>query len=222
MDACPPHRRDSTHGSRAGEPATRLSLLHRIAATSNGELGDDSLADGWNEFCELYTPIIFRVARKLGLQHADAEDATQEILAKVAQSIGSFDPAAGGSFRGWLSRMTRNWCLNLLTRSRQTKASGRTDVHEQLAQHAAREQTLTLLQIETRRGQFRNLSRRIQPRFSEATWSAFWMTAVEGVSIRDAARRLNKSELAIRLARCRVLSRFRELAAKEDIDDRQT
>ncbi len=44
--------------------ATRASLLARIRDFR------DELA--WGEFAQLYTPLIYRFARRSGLQHADA------------------------------------------------------------------------------------------------------------------------------------------------------
>ncbi|WP_442511448.1 hypothetical protein SH528x_003129 [Novipirellula sp. SH528] len=53
-------------------PETRLSLI--------GKLHDPAAAEAWAEFVRLYQPIVFRVARQRGLQHADAEDLTQDVL----------------------------------------------------------------------------------------------------------------------------------------------
>ncbi|MGI9457140.1 MAG: RNA polymerase sigma factor [Aeoliella sp.] len=97
-------------------PETRESLL----ASLNSPLADE----GWQEFAAIYRPLVFRVAVAKGLQHADAEDLTQEVLAIVEQSLGSFD-SSRGSFRSWLYQITRNLVVNHLTRGR--AASDRND-----------------------------------------------------------------------------------------------
>ena len=74
-------------------PATRASLLVRLRDR------DDAAA--WHEFVRLYAPVVYRFARRKGMQVADAADLTLDVLRSVSGSIGRFDPRLG-SFRGWL------------------------------------------------------------------------------------------------------------------------
>ena len=64
-------------------PETRESLLASLKGPVAGER--------WREFAAIYRPLIFRVAVAKGLQHADTEDLTQEVMAVVERSLGSFD-----------------------------------------------------------------------------------------------------------------------------------
>ena len=59
-------------------PETRVSLILRLSEPA------DVLA--WQEFAEIYTPALLATARRRGLQAADAEDLTQEVLFAVARS----------------------------------------------------------------------------------------------------------------------------------------
>jgi RNA polymerase sigma factor (sigma-70 family) len=67
---------------------------------------DDAV--GWKEFYGLYRRLVHGFARRAGLSHAEAEEVTQDVFKRVAQTIHSFDPKReGGSFRGWLLQLTR-------------------------------------------------------------------------------------------------------------------
>ena len=67
-------------------------------------LCDPASEEAWSEFAGVYRPLVIRVARAKGLQHADAEDLAQDVLATVGRAIESFDPDADGSFRDGCSR----------------------------------------------------------------------------------------------------------------------
>ena len=185
------------------EPETRASLIAKLNSTASDEV--------WSEFVAVYRPLIVRVAIARGLQHADAEDLAQETLAIVARSINSFDPGGGGSFRGWLRIITRNLVVNHLTREREPAGSGDTKVQAMLAEQPAIEgETATLFDLELRRVQFQAAAKKVRTQFSEATWAAFERTAIDHESIANVAAALDKSEGAVRMARCRVLTRLRE------------
>lgn len=79
---------------------TRPSLLRRVTSW------EDSTS--WAEFHRLYKKLVYGLARRSGLTHADAEDVTQDVFKRVAETIHDFesDPARG-TFRGWLMNLTR-------------------------------------------------------------------------------------------------------------------
>ena len=110
-------------------PETRKSLLLRLkhtnTSTANASL-DPAQQQAWADFVVIYEPLIYRLARAKGLQHADAQDMTQDVFATVGGAIDRFDAEAKGSFRGWLFRITRNLVINHLTRDKETAGSGKT------------------------------------------------------------------------------------------------
>ena len=93
----------------------------------------------WGEFVEIYGPLIHRLARRRGLQDADAADLVQEVFRAVAGAIERYDPdPARGSFRGWLSTIARNLIVNLLdAQRRHPRGTGDTEVRRLLEEQPA-------------------------------------------------------------------------------------
>jgi RNA polymerase sigma-70 factor (ECF subfamily) len=81
-------------------PDTRPSLLRRVR--------DWQDAASWAEFHAIYRHLIYGLARRSGLTHADAEDVTQDVFKRLAETIHQFEAhPARGSFRAWLMTLTR-------------------------------------------------------------------------------------------------------------------
>ncbi len=184
-------------------PETRPSLILRVR--------DPQHHEAWEEFVAIYQPLIYRLAVKKGFQHADANDLCQEVLAAVGKSIDRFDPdPEKGAFRGWLSRITRNLMINVLTRDRQTRGSGDSAVMQLLEQQADHDcEEATCFDMEYERAVFHWASDRVRQHVEESTWKAFWMTAVDGLAAEKVATVLGKSAGSVRVARCRVLARIK-------------
>ncbi len=75
-------------------PDTRSSLLLRVKNKASDE-------HAWQEFAELYQPVIIRMAKAKGMQEADAQDLAQQVLVSVHhESAHSFTP---GCSRRWIT-----------------------------------------------------------------------------------------------------------------------
>ncbi len=189
-------------------PETRASLLIRLKDRADQE--------AWQEFMEIYRPLICRLARHKGLQDADAEDLAQQVLISVARAIDRWqDDPARARFRTWLARIARNLLVNMVTRGPPDRGSGDTQIQDLLAQRPAPEGPESdLVRVEYEREVFRWAARRVRREFAAETWQAFWQTAVRGRNITDVARELGKSIGSVYAARSRVMRRLRETIAE--------
>jgi len=194
-------------------PETRPSLLVRLK--------DCTDQAAWYEFTEIYQPVIYRLARRRGMQHADAEDLTQLVLMAVSKAVERWehDPQRA-RFRTWLHRVAHNAILNALTRGKPDRGSGDTGLLALLdKQPDERGPDSDLLRLEFRREAFRWAAHHIRDEFRPATWDAFWLSAVEGRSVQEVARQLGKTPGSIYAARSRVIRRIRERVAELDEED---
>jgi RNA polymerase sigma-70 factor (ECF subfamily) len=183
-------------------PDTRRSLIVKLR--------DPADTSAWGDFVAIYEPLIYRLARRKGLQDADAHDLCQEVFRAVARAVEAWDPARG-SFRAWLSRIARNLLINFLTRGRsQPRGSGASSVQELLeAQPAADPSATALFEAEYERNLFLRAADEARAEFAPTTWQAFWQTAVEGRPPAEVAAELRMSVGAVYVARSRVLARLR-------------
>jgi len=185
-------------------PETRASLLIRVR--------DPADQAAWQEFVEIYRPVILRLARKKGMQEADAEDVAQQVLVAVAIAVEQrgHDPQRA-RFRTWLGRVAHNAVLNALTRGKPDRGSGDSALLAVLNQHESpTSPDSDLLRLEYRREVFRWAAREVRQEFHQATWNAFWLTAVEGRPVEAVAEDLAKNRGAIYAARSRVMRRIQE------------
>lgn len=189
----------------SASPETRASLLIRLRDRADDE--------AWSEFTEIYRPVIYRLACRKGLQHADADDLVQQVLVAVARVIDGWenDPQRA-RFRTWLSRVATNAVINALTRGSPDRGSGDSGLHDVLdARPAAADGPASeLVRVEHRREVFRWAARQIQSEFHPVTWNAFWLTAVDGRDVDEVARQLTRSRGAVYAARSRVMRRLKE------------
>jgi RNA polymerase sigma-70 factor (ECF subfamily) len=193
-------------------PATRSSLLLRVRD------GDDTLA--WGEFVELYTPLVYKYARRHGLQDADAADLAQEVLRTCSQYLGRFDyDRARGTFRGWLYSVVRTRLSNLVAgQKRHPKGQGGTDFMQVLEQQPSPESDADRWDHDYEFRIIEWAQDRIRCEFRERTWQAYLRTAHSGESPKTVARSLGMSVGAVYVSKARVLKRLKQRVAEIEDD----
>lgn len=90
----------TTSYSRIDLAPTRETLVTRLKDWEDQE--------GWREFFDTYSELIYKTALKAGLTPTEASEVVQETVITVAKKIATFKPGAEhGSFKGWLLNTTR-------------------------------------------------------------------------------------------------------------------
>ena len=194
-------------------PETRASLIARLPNAAD--------AAAWDEAVAIYGPVVYRLARRQGLQPADADDLVQEVLAAVSRSVeGWLDRADRGSFRAWLFRIARNTAINILTRPKHRPlVTGGSDAAYALAEYAVPDDLPREFQIEYRRETFRRAAEQVRDAVADKTWQAFWETAVEGRPVAEVSEELGMATGSLYVARGRVMARLREAVKRlEEIE----
>ena len=188
-------------------PDTRHSLIQRVHDVA------DEVA--WMEFLAIYQPVVYRMARRRGLQDADAQDVIQKVFLSISRVIGDWKASdEQPPFRAWLTTVARNAITNALSRQPQDGATGSSSVVEVLEAEPAPEDTTFEIIMEARREIVHRAAEQIRSEFSERTWDMFWNTSVEGQSVADVAAAMERSVGAIYVARHRVLTRLKEAVAE--------
>lgn len=194
----------STRVANAASPVTRPSLLLRLRDVED--------ADAWREFVRLYTPLIFGHCMRRGLQEADAGDVAQEVMRVAAQVMPEFEyDSQHGKFRGWLLQTTRHRLYKFFTRQHRSPQPASETAIERFVDGEPGADERARWEEDYRQRLFDWAAEKARPEFQPATWNAFWLTAVDSVSVKEVAIQLGISVGAVYIARSRVVARLREL-----------
>ncbi len=196
-------------------PDTRDSLLIRVANPRD--------QGAWEQFVRIYRPVVYRVARRRGLQDADAQDVVQQVLISVARALPTWERRSTSTlFRHWLCRIARNTAVNMLTRQPKDRGTGGDDGQvEAGAERSADGELDAQLEREYRRQLFRQAAQLVRSRADPITWEAFAVTMIEGHSIADASAQLGRSEAVIYAARSRIVRRLRDAVKELEVDSHE-
>jgi RNA polymerase sigma-70 factor (ECF subfamily) len=177
---------------------TSVSLLARIR-------GDPRDQEAWREFVQRYAPKIYRWCRQWKLQEADAEDVTQNVLAKLANKLRTFNYDPALSFRGWLRTVTQHALSDFLAeRRRPGLGTGDSAVAQLLESVQARTDLLADLHEEFDREVFEEALARVQLKVPMRRWEAFRLTALEGLSGAEAGARLEMNVTTVFTSKSKI------------------
>jgi RNA polymerase sigma-70 factor (ECF subfamily) len=161
----------------------------------------------WTRFVDLYTPLLFHWARRLGLQQSDAADLVQEVFVVLVRELPGFTYRANQRFRGWLWTVFRN-----KHGERQRRLAGKPSAAPEAALNdvPSPAENVAIEEAEYRQYITRRALELMQANFQPATWKACWECVVTGRSSAEVAGELGITVNAVHLAKARVLRRLRE------------
>lgn len=175
-------------------------------------LGNPADAECWNAFVDRYAPQIYGWCRHWGLQEADAQDVTQEVLTQLVRKLRTFayEPRKG-TFRGWLKTLTHHaWCDYLEDRRRAGRAEGDPEILARLDTLEAREDLLQALAKTFDLEVLAEAEARVRLRVSPRDWKIFEELAIHGQPGPAVARELGMSASAVLMVRSRVQKKLRQ------------
>jgi RNA polymerase sigma factor (sigma-70 family) len=195
------------------ETRTRATLLERLYRTGTPN------EEAWREFVDLYGRQIYQWCRFWQLQDADAQEVTQQVLVQLLAKMKEFVYDPGRSFRAWLKTLTHHAWQNRVV-SRQHKMAGGADSQawEHLLAAPARDDLAQRLEQEFDRELMEQAMLRVRLRVALHNWEAFRLTALEGVSAREVAQRLDMKIANVYAAKSSVQRLLREEVEKLEVD----
>jgi RNA polymerase sigma-70 factor (ECF subfamily) len=176
---------------------TSTSLLERLRGPA--EQG------AWARFVDLYTPLLFYWARRLGCQEDDAADLVQDVLTRLVLKLPEFRYDRNKSFRGWLRTVTRN-----VWRNRRRAGPPRQAAPTALDDLAGPDPADEIRDAEYGQWLVGRALELMQREFQPTTWKACWEYVVAGRPAAEVAAELGLSVGAVYMAKSRVLSRLRQ------------
>jgi RNA polymerase sigma-70 factor (ECF subfamily) len=196
----------------AADPPTSSTLLARLRHAPA-----DPAA--WGEFVGRYGRKVYGWCRRGGLQPADAEDVTQDVLLKLAAKLRDFSYDRAGSFRAWLKTLAHHaWQDFAEGRRRAGAGRGGTETLQTLQGVEAREDLLARLEEEFDRELLELAMTRVKLRVQPHTWEAFRLQALDGLPGAEAAQRLGIKVATAFVARSKVQKMIQEEVRRLDGD----
>jgi len=180
--------------------------MNKTSATLIDRLRMSGDSQAWERFVELYTPLLYHWARRMGLREPDAADLVQDVFTLLLKKLPQFTYDEQKSFRSWLRTITFNrWSEKQRSAGARREAGG-----APLPEQAGPDAVEAFWEEEYQRHLVRRALEVMQSEFQPTTWKACWEMVVSDRPAAEVAAELGLSAGAVRAAKFRVLSRLRQ------------
>ena len=203
---------ESRRSSAWSYPETSATLLRTLREARSGV---DDVA--WARFVDMYGPVVHHLVHLLspGISDADTDDAVQDVFVKLVDILrsGAYDPAKG-KFRTYLSTLVRRL---LIDRYREAVARRRDrQVEIEVAEEiAVADDPGAWMDAKWRIACRMAAERRVmeESALAEQSREVWRLLSVEGLSVKDAARRLGIPSNTVSKAKRRIETRIAAVLA---------
>jgi RNA polymerase sigma factor (sigma-70 family) len=193
--------------------STRFSLLKRVQ--------DPQDQVSWQEFVELYQPLLLNFVRKRGLRDSDADDVVQEILIALVKRLRDFQvDHARGRFRTYLWHITHNGVINFY-RKQNRQPTQQLDAELAALQQAAKSEPDEDFIHEQRQCVMQFALAKVRGDVPARNWTCFDARILRQRPAKEIAEQLGITTNAVYVYASRVLTVVRERCREylEDLTD---
>ncbi len=187
--------------AEAASGSTPVSLLEKLRqpATRDSE-------QAWQQFVQLYTPLLLVWARRLDVGTGETADLLQEVFLVLAREMPTFRYDPTRRFRAWLwTILVNKW----RDRARQIQASPVLADSSEVEQAVASDNVQLYAEEEYRTYLVGRALEIMRNEMEPVLWQACWQYLVQGRPAAEVARDLGLSVNQVYLAKSRLLRRLR-------------
>lgn len=184
---------------------------HRPGAQSQRQLINQAINGDANAFGELYEEYVDAIYRYIYFRvgsEAEAEDLTDEVFVRAWEALPEFRPSASYSFSAWLYRIAHNLVVDSYRRRSPVTVSG-----DQLDKNKTRLPSVE--EVAQIRHEAANLVKAVQE-LNDVEQDVIVLRFVEGLSHREVAQVIGKSESASRVIQHRALAALRKILVRQE------
>src|SRR4051794_11909907 len=167
--------------------STSSSLLDRLRSSPE--------QSAWEKFVDLYAPLLFAWAHRLGRSGHDAADLVQDVLTVLVEKLPHFEYDSHKSFRAWLKTIL----LNRWRQQHRRAAGHRMTADGDLADVAGPDNVAGFEEEEYRRHLVHRALALMQAEFQPVTWQACWEFVVRDRPAAEVAAELGITVNAVYL-----------------------
>ena len=184
-------------------PKTSATLLRTLREARSGI--DDA---AWARFVDLYGPVVHHLVRLLspGISDADTDEAVQDVFVRLVDVLrsGAYDPAKG-KFRTYLSTLARRILIDHY-REAVARRRDRQVTFDAAEQIAMEDDPGAWMDAKWRVACRIAAERRVmeESAISEQSREVWRLLSCEGLSVKDAAKRLGIPSNTVSKVKCRV------------------